>query len=43
MVTRNVIDVPAVIAEALASDERMPLRAFTSYDEALEWVSEGRT
>jgi hypothetical protein len=43
MVTRNVIDVPAVIAEALASDERMPLRAFTSYDEALAWVSEGRT
>ena len=43
MVTRQVIDVPAVIAEALASDERMPLRAFTSYDEALEWVNRGRT
>ena len=43
MVTRQVIDVPAAIAEALASDERMPLRAFTSYDEALEWVNRGRT
>lgn len=42
MVTRYTIDVPAVIAETLASDERMPLRAFTSYDEALDWVSEGR-
>ena len=42
MVTRHTIDVPAVIAETLASDERMPLRGFTSYDEAVDWVSEGR-
>lgn len=43
MVTRHGLDVPAVIAEALATDQRMPLRAFTSYQEAIEWVTEGRT
>lgn len=43
MVTRHRIDVPAVVAEALASDEQMPLRAFTSYEDAIRWVSEGRS
>jgi hypothetical protein len=43
MVTRHRIDVPAVVAEALASDERLPLRAFTSYQDAVQWVNEGRT
>ena len=42
MVTRHTIDIPAVVAEALAGDEQMPLRAFTSYAEAVRWVSEGR-
>jgi hypothetical protein len=43
MVTRHGVDVPAVMAEALALDERMPLRAFTSYQEAIQWATEGRS
>jgi len=39
MVTRPGIDVPAVIAHALAEDEQMPLRAFDSYDDALAWLT----
>ena len=38
MVTRLGIDTPATVAEALAQDERVALRAFTSYDDAVEWV-----
>ena len=38
MVTRLAIDTPAIVAEALAQDQRVALRAFTSYDEAVAWV-----
>lgn len=41
MVTRPGIDAPAMIAEALAGDEQMPLRAFTSFDEAVQWLRKG--
>jgi hypothetical protein len=41
IVTRPGIDDPAVIAHALAADEHIPLRAFTSYDDAVRWVREG--
>ena len=40
MVTRPGVDVPAVIAHALAEVEHIPLRAFTSYDDAMSWLSE---
>ena len=40
MVTRPGIDVPAVIAHALAEVEHIALRAFTSYDDAISWLSE---
>ena len=40
MVTRPGIDVPAAVAHALAEDQNMPLRAFTSYDDALAWLNE---
>jgi hypothetical protein len=42
IVTRQRIDTPAVVAHALADDERIPLRTFTSYDDAITWVQEGR-
>lgn len=32
------IDYPAVIAQALASDEHIALQAFSSYDEAVGWL-----
>ena len=38
MVTRLRVDTPATVAEALAEDQRVALRAFTSYDEAVAWV-----
>ena len=38
MVTRLAIDIPAIVAEALAQDQRVALRSFTSYDEAVAWV-----
>lgn len=38
MVTRLAVDTPATVAEALAQDQRVALRAFTSYDEAVAWV-----
>jgi hypothetical protein len=41
MVTRPGIDVPAAVAHALAEDENMPLRAFTSYDDAMGWLADG--
>ena len=40
IVTRYGIDNPAMIAEALAGSEQIPLRAFTSYDDALRWLRE---
>lgn len=42
IVTKPGIDVPALIAEALAGDEDIPLRAFTSYDDAVSWLQEDR-
>jgi hypothetical protein len=39
MVTRVGVDVPAAVAEALAADQRVALRAFTSFREAVEWVN----
>ena len=41
IVTRPGIDNPAVIAHALAEHEHIPLRTFTSYDDALAWLEEG--
>ena len=40
IVTRPGIDGPAVVAEALAEDGHIPLRAFTSYDDAVDWLQE---
>lgn len=40
IVTRPGIDNPAMIAHALADYEHLPLRAFTSYDDALKWLHE---
>ena len=38
IVTRPGIDNLAMIAHALGDHERIPLRAFTSYDDAVAWV-----
>lgn len=40
IVTRVGIDTPAMVAHALADDQRIPLRAFTSYDDAVTWLRE---
>jgi hypothetical protein len=42
IVTRPMVDAPAVVAHALAQDQDMPLRAFSAYDDALAWLGEGR-
>jgi hypothetical protein len=39
IVTRPGIDLPAMVADALAQDAHLPLRAFTSYSDAIEWVA----
>jgi hypothetical protein len=41
IVTRPGIDVAAMVADALAQDAQMPLRAFTSHDDAMAWLAEG--
>lgn len=41
IVTRPGLDAPAMIAHALAEDEQLPLRAFSSMEEALEWLHGG--
>lgn len=41
ILTRPGIDVPATVAHALAEDERLPLRAFSSYDDAVSWLNAG--
>ena len=41
IVTRPGLEAPAMVAHALADDEHLPLRAFTSYDDAVQWLSEG--
>lgn len=38
IVTGPGMDIPAVIAHALATDEQIPLRAFTEYDDAVAWL-----
>src|SRR3712207_5877153 len=38
IVTPREMDSAAVVAHALAQDHNLPLRAFTSYDAALDWV-----
>jgi hypothetical protein len=38
MVTRPGVDLPAVVAHALAEDANLPLRAFTSYEDAVAWL-----
>ena len=39
MVTRpSTVDYPALVAQALAADEQIELRAFTSYDDAVAWL-----
>ena len=42
ILTRPSIDAPAMIAHALAEDQRIPLRAFNSYDDALAWLKDER-
>ena len=42
IVTRPTIDAPAMIAHALAEDQRSPLRAFNSYDDAVAWLTDDR-
>ena len=43
IVTGPGMDTPAVIAHALATEERLPLRAFTAYDDAVVWLREGQS
>jgi hypothetical protein len=31
----------AMVAHALADDAQMPIRAFTSYEAALDWLGKG--
>ena len=38
MLTRPGIDVPAMMAAALADEEQIALRAFTSYEDAMAWL-----
>lgn len=33
-------DAPALIAHALADFQHLPLRAFTSYDDAIKWLTD---
>lgn len=40
IVTRPGIDNPAMIAEALAGEEHIALRAFTSYHDAVRWLGD---
>jgi hypothetical protein len=41
IVTRRGIDLPAAVAHALAELEGIPLRAFSSYEDAVRWLNEG--
>lgn len=41
ILTRPGIDVPATVAHALAEDQRLPLRAFASYEDAIAWLKTG--
>lgn len=42
ILTGPTINAPAMIAHALAEDQRIPLRAFNSYDDALAWLNDDR-
>jgi hypothetical protein len=41
VLTRPGIDPAALVAHALAEDKQLPLRAFTSYEEAVAWLGGG--
>ena len=41
IVTRPGIDLPAMMAHALAEEAHLPVRAFTSYEDAMMWLREG--
>jgi hypothetical protein len=41
IVTPRGIDSAALVAHALADAQHIPLRAFTSYDDAMEWLGGG--
>lgn len=43
IVTPRDLDAPALMAHALADEQHLPLRAFTSHDAAEAWVREGGT
>jgi hypothetical protein len=40
ILTRPGIDFPAVMAQALADDEHLPLRVFTAQDDLKRWLQE---
>jgi hypothetical protein len=42
VLSRPGIDPPALVAHALAEDQRLPLRAFSSYEDAIAWLTDGR-
>jgi hypothetical protein len=42
VLSRPGIDPPALVAHALAEDQRLPLRAFTSYADAVAWLTDGQ-
>ena len=41
ILTRHDVDSPALVAVALADTEKLPLRVFTSHDEAMQWLMRG--
>ena len=41
MVTPRHLDVAALMAHAIADEQQLPLRAFTSYEAAVEWLEHG--
>jgi hypothetical protein len=41
ILTRHDEDPAALVAHALADADRLPMRAFNSHDEALEWLHQG--
>ena len=41
ILTRPGIDMPATVAHALAEDERLPVRACNSYEDAIAWLTRG--
>jgi hypothetical protein len=39
IVTESVVPSPALVAHALADAENVPIRSFTSYDVAIDWLA----